>query len=739
MLASRDLGDGFMQTNVAVPDIHCAACIHRIETAISRLEGVENARVNLSTKRLSVRWREGRPPPVRETLSALGYEAHLHDDDASEKDPVLARLLRALAVAGFAAGNIMLLSVSVWAGADGATRDLFHWISALLAVPALVYSGAIFYRSAWQAVKHGRTNMDVPIAIGLTLAFGMSVYETATHGAEAYFDASVSLLFFLLVGRTLDHVMREKARGAIGNLRNLSPRGAMVIDPDGLREYRPLAELEAGTIMIVAAGERVPVDGVVTDGASELDCSLVTGESAPRPSTVGDRVQAGTLNLVQPLVIEATASAENSFLAETARLMEIAEEGRARYRLIADRAAALYAPLVHSAALLTFLGWFWMSGDWHRAMQTAIAVLIITCPCALGLAVPMVQIVAARRLFEGGILMKDGSALERLAEADTVVFDKTGTITAGVPRLADAERADPTALAVAGALAAHSRHPYSRALVRAAASLGTRQPAMSAVRETAGCGLEGIGDDGAAYRLGRASWASKASPATPAGATPGAPLTLSRDGVVLGVFRFDDAVRSGAQAAAARLREAGLDLELLSGDEADAVRRAAEAIDVAAWRAGQLPADKVERLADLARDGHRTLMVGDGLNDAPALAAAHVSMAPATAADIGRNAADFVFLHDSLLSVPRAWETAVRARTAIRQNLALAVLYNAVAVPVAVSGHVTPLLAAVAMSLSSLTVVANALRLGRDPLQAIVVLAGRLGARVLPRRGVGAA
>ena len=444
--------------------------------------------------------------------------------------------------------------------------------------------------------------MDVPIAIGLSLAFGMSLYETVTHGAEAYFDASVSLLFFLLIGRTLDHAMREKARSAVGNLRNLSPRGAMVIEPDGARDYRPLAELAAGTRMIVAAGERIPVDGVVVEGASELDCALVTGESAPRPAKVGGPVQAGTLNLSQPLVIEATASAENSFLAETARLMEIAEEGRARYRVVADRAAALYAPLVHSAALLTFLGWLWISGDWHRALETAIAVLIITCPCALGLAVPMVQIMAARRLFEFGVLMKDGSALERLAEIDTVVFDKTGTVTTGQPRLVDPGAADARALALGGALAAHSRHPRSRAVVRAAADRCVGAMSVSSVRETAGCGLEGIGADGAVYRLGRSSWALPDGAETDAGA----PLTLSRNGQALAAFRFDDALRSGARDAMARLSGSGLAIELLSGDQPDAVRSAADAVGVTAWRAAQLPADKVGRLADLARAGHKT-------------------------------------------------------------------------------------------------------------------------------------
>ena len=730
-IASRDLGDGLRQIDLVVPDIHCAACIRKIETAVLRLDGVETARVNLSSRRLSVRWRGETMPAIAGTLAKLGYAAHVHDTVGRDGDPVLGRLVRALAVAGFAAGNIMLLSVSVWAGADGPTRDLFHWLSAFLAVPALVYSGAVFYRPAWTAIRHGRTNMDVPIAIGLTLAFGMSVYETATHGTETYFDASVSLLFFLLVGRTLDHVMRERARSAVGNLRSLSPRGAMVISRDGAREYRPLADLAVGDRIIVAAGERIPLDGRVAEGVSDVDRSLVTGESALQVAARGDAVQAGTVNVTGPLTIEATALAENSFLAETARLMEAAEEGRARYRLVADRAAALYAPLVHSAALLTFLGWLWASGDWHRAVETAIAVLIITCPCALGLAVPMVQIVAARRLFDCGILMKDGSALERLATVDTVVFDKTGTITTGEPRLLGAGGSDAATLGLAASLAAHSRHPYSRALLRAAAGFPTGRPAIGSVREVPGCGLEGVGADGAVYRLGRPAWALSDRHL----AGEGVNVVLVRDGSLIGSFDFDNDLRADAREAAERLAASGLRLAMLSGDRPGSVQRAAESVGVAEWRAEQMPADKVEYLAGLARDGRTALMVGDGLNDAPALAAAAVSMTPVTAADIGRAAADFVFTRESLMAVPFAFRTAARARRLVHQNLSLALVYNAVAVPVAVSGHVTPLVAAIAMSLSSLAVVANALRLGRDPVRRGPGVAASLRLRLLPAFG----
>ncbi|MEO8559230.1 MAG: heavy metal translocating P-type ATPase, partial [Rhodospirillales bacterium] len=431
LLASQTVGDGLRQTELSVPTIHCGACIQRIETKLQALPGVEAARVNLSARRATVRWRSDTPPPLIATLEDIGFPAYLHDGAVDPRDPMLASLLRSLAIAGFAAGNIMLLSVSVWSGAEPATRDLLHWISAAIALPALAYSGRIFFRSAWHSLRQGQTNMDVSISIGVVLAAGMSLYETASHGAHAYFDASVSLLFFLLIGRTLDYLMRERARQAVSGLARLAARGAVVLQPDGTSRYLPTNRIEPGMTIMLAAGERVPVDARVASGISELDSSLVTGESVPQAAAAGSILQAGTLNLTGPLTIVATAAATDSFLAEMVRMMEAAESGRSNYRRIADRAAALYAPAVHSAAFLTFVGWIAATGDLRQALTTAIAVLIITCPCALGLAVPMVHVVAARRLFECGIMMKDGTAMERLAEIDTVVFDKTGTLTAG--------------------------------------------------------------------------------------------------------------------------------------------------------------------------------------------------------------------------------------------------------------------------------------------------------------------
>ncbi len=705
-LASRSLGGGAFQTDLSLPGIHCGGCVARIEKAFAALPGVENARVNLSTRRASVIWRAPEPPAFGATLDALGFEAHLQSEgEAPGVDPELSRLTRALAVAGFATLNIMGLSVAIWSGASPTTRDLFHWLSAAIALPTLAYAGRIFFGSAWRAVCHGRTNMDVPISIGVLLAFGMSLYDTIHHQAHAYFDASVSLLFFLLIGRTLDHMMRRRARTAVAGLQRLAAYGATVIAEDGSREHVPLGEIAPGTMIALAAGDRIPVDAVVIEGRSHIDTALATGESAAQAAEPGVELRAGTLNLSGPLTIRASAAANDSFLAEMVRLMEAAESGRGAYRRIADRAARFYAPVVHFTAALAFVGWLWATGDWHRAMGVAVAVLIITCPCAIGLAVPMVQVVAARRLFERGIMIKDGAALERLVEADTALFDKTGTLTLGRARLTNGAAITPGDLAVAGALGAHSRHPHARAL--AATTPGGRT-VFEDIAEHSGSGIEGI-HGGRVWRLGRADWAL-ARPDEEAG------TVLSCDGALVACFGFEDDLRPGAADACAALADMGLSVGIVSGDRSQAVASVASALGIGRATPSMLPGDKVARMEALRAEGHRVLMVGDGLNDAPALAAAHVSMAPASASDIGRQAADIVFLHESLEAVPFALRTARAADRLIRQNFAFAVAYNLVAAPLALAGMLSPLIAALAMSGSSLLVVANALRLnGSDP------------------------
>ncbi|ABC94390.1 cation transport ATPase protein (plasmid) [Rhizobium etli CFN 42] len=712
-LASHSLGAGLRQLDLSVPDAHCGGCISSIESALSALAFVRKARVNLTARRVSCIYQEeidGRatdPSEILAAIAAAGYRAHLFTPTAPETDRIRNQLLLAVGVSGFAGANIMLLSVSVWSGADAATRDMFHWISAMIAAPALVYAGRFFFKSAWSALKRGRTNMDVPISLAVTLSYAVSLWETMHHGEHAWFDASVSLLFFLLIGRTLDHVMREKARAAINGLARLAPRGALLMLKDGSRRYVAVEEIAVGDNISIAAGERIPVDGMIVSGESDVDLSIVTGESSPVAVAAGSAVNSGSMNLTGSLVLRATKVARDSLLSEIIGLMEAAEGGRARYRRVADRAAALYSPVVHLLALASFLAWGLLGGDWKQAMLVAVAVLIITCPCALGLAVPVVQVVAAGELFRRGIMVKDGSALERLAEADIVAFDKTGTLTLGRPRLVRAEAIDAGITTIASALAAHSRHPLSQALVRDMEFVSAF--AFDRVTEMPGGGLEAwSGTD--VYRLGNRAFACGTG-LTPAADSPFSEVVLSKNGADLARFLFDDTLRPGAASAVRQLAATGLETLMISGDRQTVVDNTAQALGIDKAMGALAPKQKVEECRELSAEGHRVLMVGDGINDAPALAAAHVSMAPATASDIGRQAADLVFFHERLDAVPEAIAVARRSASLIRQNFALAIGYNVLALPIAIAGLATPLIAAVAMSTSSIIVVTNALRL----------------------------
>lgn len=692
-------------SELSVPGIRCASCIARIERELAPLPGVRAARVNFTTRRVAV----DHDPRVtaeglREALARIGFAAEpIVAVDPADEGRETRALLRAVAVAGFASMNIMLLSVSVWSGAAGVTRDLFHWLSALIAMPAIVYSGRPFFKSAWAALRRGRTNMDVPISIGVTLATALSLYETVTGGAHAYFDGAVMLVFFLLVGRFLDSVMRDRARSGVEALLRQTAPGGTVARPDGTTAWLAAGAIEPGMRLLVAAGERLAADGVVEEGASNVDLSLITGESRPEPAAKGARVVAGALNLDAPLTVRVTAAGDRTTIAEIARMMEAAGQGRSRYVRIADRAARFYAPAVHTLAAGAFIGWMLAGAGWHEAMLIAVSVLIITCPCALGLAVPAAQIVAAGALMRRGILVKDGSALERLAEADTVRFDKTGTLTLGRPVPVGALPLDDAEAPVALALARASHHPIAKALARALEAAGVRAAPLSGLTEKAGFGVEGRSEPLAA-RLGRPEWIGVSAEGDALAAA------FALEGKAPRVLVFSDQLRPDAALAVAELRGLGLDAAILSGDRYEAVRPVAKALGLFA-QARLTPAGKLAEIERLRASGRRVLMVGDGLNDGPALAAGHVSIAPASASDVGQTAADFVFLGDSLAPVAVAVRAARRTRAIVVQNFALAIGYNALAVPLALMGLVTPLVAAVAMSMSSLLVVANALRL----------------------------
>ncbi len=704
----QDNGD--YRLELSVEGIHCAACIRLIENAVAAQEGITHVRVNMTTERLSYSWQG--PVELGDVIAAsvvkLGYKLHAPGDDEADSSSSNQEkaLLKAIAVAGFAAGNLMLISVGLWTTTNEtmgmATRDFFHWVSALIALPTVIYSGRPFFKSALSVLREGHTNMDVPISLAVILASVMSVSEAIRHGEHVYFDSAAMLLFFLLIGRYLDARAKGKARESASKLLSKLAGTAAVLEGGQLQRV-PIRELKSGMTVVVAAGESIPADGKITKGESDVDLSLISGETMPERAAKGSEVFAGTLNLTGPLEINVTKASENSLLSEIVRMMEIAEQGAAKYVRLADRAASLYTPVVHLFGALTYIGWWFLGAEWQVALLHAVTVLIITCPCALGLAVPVVQVLASGKLLKNGVLLKSGDALERLSGIDTVVFDKTGTLTIGRPALLGGEYSEEM-MKLAASLAGHSRHPLSKALSEA-----YEGPIIDlSVSEVPGKGLKcEQGDD--TIKIGSRRWCG------PQGAedteTSALELWLSVNDEPQAHFTFADQLRADACDVVTALQQAGIETHLLSGDRAIVANEIANKLSINTVRAEVTPTEKCEYLGALKASGSKVLMVGDGLNDAPALAAADASMSPSSAIDITQNTADIVFQGDRLAPVYDTLITARRSTALVRQNFALAILYNIVAVPLAVLGYVTPMIAAAAMSGSSLVVILNAFRL----------------------------
>ncbi|MCI5047852.1 MAG: cadmium-translocating P-type ATPase [Aquisalinus sp.] len=696
---------------LAIFGAKCAGCIAKIEGAVKKLPGIDEARLNLSTGKLRVSWHgKLQSQEVVNTVSGLGYRVAPYDPEASEKetDEHGRLLIRCLAVAGFAMANIMLLSIGVWSGTGGemgeGTRALMHFVSALIAIPAAAYAGRPFFMSAWAALRAGRANMDVPISLAVVLAVSYSLFETFQAGEEVYFDAAVMLLFFLLIGRWLDHALRNRARAAARDLLALQALSANRLGPDGQLQAVSAKDIQPGDHILLAAGDRIPVNGRIISGVSEMDVSLVTGETDPVLRRTGDVVEAGVLNVSAVVTMEATATVDNSLVAELARLVEAGQQGKSSYVRLADKAARAYVPIVHTLAAITFLGWLFVFDAGLRvALMNAIAVLIITCPCALGLATPAVQIVATGELFRKGILVKAGDALERLAQVTHFVFDKTGTLTLGKPQLVNAHDLTPAQFNAAAALARASRHPLSRAIVEAA---GTGIVATD-VKEIPGQGVSGF-VNGKLAQMGRAAFVGADDSGDDATGT----LTyVALEGETPVALKFEDTLREDAAETVSTLTSSGIRTSLLSGDRPQPVKQLASRVLIEEAFAALTPAEKLEKLNAFAESGERVAMVGDGLNDAPALASAHVSLSPGSAVEAAQSAADYVFQGQGLSAVTKAWRMARRAQRHILQNFAFAALYNCVAAPLAMAGYVTPLIAALAMSGSSLIVTLNALRL----------------------------
>ncbi|MGG5809199.1 heavy metal translocating P-type ATPase [Falsiroseomonas sp. CW058] len=705
--ALAQAGPGGTQTlELIVSGLTCGACVWLVEQALAAEPDVVKARASLSTRRLSIAWRgeASRGRDLAALVARLGFRVAPWSPAClrATEDAEGRALVRALGIAAFGSMNVMLVSVAVWVGGDmdASTRHLMHWLAALIGLPTVLVAGMPFYRSAWEAIRAGRVNMDLAVSIGVIATTLMSVSETMRNGDYTWFDGATALLALLLAGRVLDRAMRRKARQAVAELLALQEGSVALRLPDGTTRQVPAESVRAGDLVMVSAGERLGLDGVAAEPVL-LDTSATTGESLPREMARGEPLPAGAVNMGQPFVLTVTAAARDGSLAQLARLLERAEQGRGRFVSVADRAARLYVPVVHAVAAATFLGWWLGVGvSWQAALVPAVAALIVTCPCGLAIAVPAVQVAAVGALFRRGVLVASPTALERLATADHAVLDKTGTISEGRPELLADDAVDPAVLRDAAGMARASRHPLAQALVRACPDA----PALDGVREVPGRGLVR-----GSRRLG-----SPAFCGVPDREHSGMTLIHCVAGEEPVTFRFADRLRGDAGEAVAQLHALGLGTELLSGDGPGAVEAAAAATGIGPWQAHATPADKAHRIETLREAGARPLMVGDGINDTAALALAHVSVSPANGTDVAQAASDIVLRGEGLSALPAAIRVARRAQRLALQNIAFSLAYNVVAVPMAVLGFVTPLIASVVMASSSIIVILNALRAGKE-------------------------
>lgn len=697
--------NGTWRLELMLAGLSCGACVWLVEQALAAEPDILRARASLTTRRLSLAWRGGRDraEDFSALLARLGLRAvpataacMRAADDAETRSLTLA-----LGIAAFGAMNVMLVSVAVWVGDDmgDATRAAMHWLAALIGLPTIMVAGLPFYRSALAGLRNGRANMDMAISLAVLATAAMSLSETLRNGAFTWFDGATTLLALLLAGRLLDRRARARAGHAVAELLALAQGSVRRLEHNGTTTDTTTEAMRVGDRLLLASGERLGLDAVVEAEAALFDLAATTGESLPRSLQRGEAVLAGAVNMGAPVVLRVTATASDGSLAATARLLETASQARGKFVGVADRAARFYVPVVHAVAVLTFLGWWLGMGvTWQAALVPAVAALIITCPCGLAIAVPAVQVVAVGALFRRGVLVASSTALERLAAVDHVLLDKTGTLTEGHPRLV-AHDATPEALRLAAGMARASRHPLAVALAAAC----PEAPLPDGVREVPGQGLLA-----GAARLGQAGFVGHA------GAQDSLTLHFAAPGLPKACFRFADTLRPDAAAAVAELRALGLGVELVSGDGDAAVAEAAHTLGIDRFQAHATPEDKAARVQALQALGHRVLMLGDGINDAPALALAHASATPPGATDLAQTTADFVLRSSGLAQLAPAFRLARRSQVLSRQNIAASLAYNLVAVPLAVLGLVTPLLAAAVMATSSLGVILNALRAGND-------------------------
>ncbi|MDA8127605.1 MAG: heavy metal translocating P-type ATPase [Betaproteobacteria bacterium] len=731
----RTESENVREAALILENIVCAACIWLNERHIAGLPGVLSVDINYATRRARVRWDNSRIQlsAILKAVSDIGYIAHPFDpgrsDDLYKRERNAA--IKRLAIAGLGMMQVMMYALPGYTATDMSPdiRLLMRWASLILTIPVVGYSAWPFFLGAWRDLRRRTLGMDVPVALGVGTAFAASVYSTFSGHGEVYYDSVAMFIFLLLTGRFLEMNARRRAGAAVEELVKLIPAATTRLPrwPARDEEQVPVARLVVGDHVLVRPGETLPADGVVVDGASAVSEAMLTGESLPLPKTVNANVVGGSLNQASPLVVRVERLGADTRLASIVRLLDRAQSEKPRIGRLADRAAAWFVALL--LLITVAVGVAWMLIDPSKALWIVVSVLVVTCPCALGLATPAALTTATGRLTRLGMLTTRGHALETLARATDLVFDKTGTLTHGrlsVRRVLPlGGRSESEVCMLAAALEAGSEHPIARALREAATPGAT----ASQIRNTPGRGVEGM-IEGRVYRLGAPAFAAAdAVPPPLPGSGYSSPegheypqghkypqgheswVVLADESGPIAWIALADTPRADAAAALAALRKLGLRLHLLSGDAETAVMRTAEELGIDDWRAGALPEDKLTYVKSMQQRGRIVAMVGDGINDAPVLAGAQVSIAMGEGADVAQAAADMVMLGSRLGTLADGVALARKTQRIIRENLGWALAYNLVAIPAAALGHVTPWLAGIGMSASSLLVVLNALRL----------------------------
>lgn len=715
----HDESGELLEASLILEGITCAACIWLNERHLQQLDGVVMASINYSSHRARVRWDDKRIrlSQILAEIRKLGY--HAHPFSAQQQQDVREHQrrqdFRRLAIAGLSAGQVMMVAVAFYAGpAQGlepATAQLLRWFSLIMTMPAMLYSAWPFYQAAWRSIRRGHVGMDVPISLGLITGFIGSLWVTLHGDGVVYYDTLTMLIFFLLATRYLERHAREKSIEAAENLHRLIPPMATRLDENQQPQVVPLHDLQVGNTLLVKPGETIAGDGIVLQGISQVDESLLTGESRPVAKSPGDYVYAGSINYESPLQVQVGGVGEQTVIAGIARLLDRAQAEKPRLARVADIVAVYFTTILLVAVVVIGLVWWWIAPE--RCFEIILAVLVVSCPCALSLAAPAAFAAAGSHLVGRGVLLTRGHALESLAKVRHIVFDKTGTLTMGRPRITavlpygDAQRED--VLRLAASLEQSSEHPLARSFTEMV-NAAQRLPVLGAENQP-GKGISGE-INGERYYIGNATLNTAVTYPEPPVLPPGASLVwLSNPHQVLAAFVLADAIRPGVGQLMASLRERRIKVSILSGDRASSVQYFADVAGIISWRSDLTPEGKLAALREMQQQGNVVAMVGDGINDAPVLAGAQVSFAMGNGTQMARASGDIILLGENLQEIDHAIATGRFTVSVVRQNFTWALAYNAVALPFAAVGLIAPWMAAIGMSVSSLIVILNALRL----------------------------